>query len=93
MIEKLIKNDINGILSPITIDQKLVPTNPQKIKKQKKNVKELHESQNAKIKNCLTPIITYADILSKEILGKLSKPQKEKIELIKEQAYKISNYL
>jgi len=58
-----------------------------------KSGKELQESPNEKLKNYLTPIVTYADLLSQEISGKLSDPQKEKIELIKEQTNKITNYL
>ncbi len=58
-----------------------------------KSGRELHELPNEKLKNYLTPIVTYADLLSQEILGKLSDPQKEKIELIKEQTNKITNYL
>jgi len=72
---------------------KIIHKNSQKIKNQKKNVKELQESSNEKLKNYLTPVVTYADLLSQEILGNLSDPQKEKIELIKEQANKITNYL
>jgi len=58
-----------------------------------KSGKELQESPNEKLKNYLTPIVTYADLLSQKISGKLSDPQKEKIELIKEQTNKITNYL
>ena len=93
MSTKLINNEINRIRSPITIIQKQVDKNPQEIKKQQKNVGELHESPNEILKNYLTPIVIYADLLSQETLGKLSKPQKEKIELIKEQTHKIINYL
>ena len=93
MSTKLINNEINRIQSPIKIIQKQVDKNPQEIKKQQKNVGELHESQNEILKNYLTPIVIYADLLSQELLGKLSEPQKEKIELIKEQANKITNYL
>ncbi|KAG2477506.1 MAG: hypothetical protein NPMRTH1_1100005 [Nitrosopumilales archaeon] len=52
-----------------------------------------HESSSEKLKNYLTPIGTYADLLSQEKYGKLLEPQKEKIELIKEQIKKITNYL
>jgi len=54
---------------------------------------QVDESPHEKLKNYLTPITSYADLLSQEILGKLSDPQKEKIELIKEQANNITNYL
>ena len=93
MSTKLINNEINRIQSPIKIIQKQVDKNHQEIKKQQKNVGELHESPNEILKNYLTPIVIYADLLSQELLGKLSEPQKEKIELIKEQANKITNYL
>lgn len=52
-----------------------------------------NESSIEKLKNHLTPIWTYADLLSQEKFGKLSDSQKEKIELIKGQAKKITNYL
>jgi len=54
---------------------------------------QVEESPNEKLKNYLTPIVSYADLLSQEILGNLSDPQKEKIKLIKEQTNKITNYL
>ena len=91
MSTKLINNEINSILFPAKTIQKQHKY-PQEIMKQTKNVKEIQESPNEKLKNYLTPIISSADLLSQEILGKLSKPQKEKIELIKEQANKIINY-
>jgi len=57
------------------------------------SLQNLEESPNEKLKNYLTPIVTYADLLSQEKFGKLSDSQKEKIELIKEQTKKITNYL
>ena len=57
------------------------------------SLQNLEESLNEKLKNYLTPIGTYADLLSQEKFGKLSDSQKEKIELIKEQTKKITNYL
>ena len=57
------------------------------------SLQNLEESPNEKLKNYLTPIWTYADLMSHEKFGKLSDSQKEKIELIKEQTKKITNYL
>lgn len=71
MSTKLINNDNNRILSPITIIQKQVRKNPQEIKNQRKNVKELQGSLNEKLKNYLTPIMSYADLLSQEMTWKL----------------------
>lgn len=93
MKNKLNKNDISRKLFSVKIIQKQQHKNPQEIMKQKKNVKTLHESPTEKLKNFLTPIMSYTDLLSCEMLGKLSKSQKDKIELIREQAYQITKYL
>ncbi len=51
------------------------------------------ESSIEKLKNHLTPILVYADLLIQGMSGKLSDSQKDKIELIKEQTKKVTNYL
>jgi len=76
---------INGNFGDLTTIQK------ERLDRIKKNIDLLIEAifellkKKEKLKNYLTPVATYADLLSQEILGKLSDPQKEKIELIKKQ--------